>query len=120
MIKINGTNTVFNFDVLTKVKDLIYYDGPLLSHFVNEHDNYLFYWVDLDDQYNRWLFYKVSEDSLQNYIDKKITLYELMNNLSNDIYSVDIDNDINYCNVKQMSISEIDPEYLPETNSYII
>ena len=38
-----------NFDKFKKVADLIYFDGPLLSHYVtNKGDNYLFYWIDQD------------------------------------------------------------------------
>ena len=41
-----------------------------------------------------------------------------MNSLSEDFYSVDIDDDLNYTNIKQISVSDIDTEYFPEINSF--
>ena len=56
MKTINGFSINFDFSKLIKVADLIYYDGPLLSHYVsNKGENYLFYWVDVDNEYNRWV-----------------------------------------------------------------
>ena len=53
MKTINGFSINFDFSKLIKVADLIYYDGPLLSHYVsNKGENYLFYWVDVDNEYN--------------------------------------------------------------------
>jgi hypothetical protein len=41
---------------LFKVSDLLYYEGPLLSHFRDSNDNhFFFYWVDVNEVYNRWL-----------------------------------------------------------------
>lgn len=49
MKTINGFSINFDFSKLIKVADLIYHDGPLLSHYVsNKGENYLFYWVDVD------------------------------------------------------------------------
>lgn len=54
MKTINGFSINFDFSKLIKVADLIYHDGPLLSHYVsNKGENYLFYWVDVDNEYNR-------------------------------------------------------------------
>lgn len=48
MKTINGFSINFDFSKLIKVADLIYHDGPLLSHYVsNKGENYLFYWVDV-------------------------------------------------------------------------
>ena len=54
-----------NFDKFKKVADLIYFDGPLLSHYVtNKGDNYLFYWIDQDDTNNRWMFIRTDYDNI--------------------------------------------------------
>ena len=46
MIHLEGYSISFEFDNLIQMSDLIYYDGPLLSHFVSKAgDDYLFYWV---------------------------------------------------------------------------
>lgn len=60
-----------NFDKFKKVADLIYFDGPLLSHYVTINgDNYLFYWIDQDDADNRWMFIRTDYDTILKYTQK--------------------------------------------------
>ena len=82
-----------NFDKFKKVADLIYFDGPLLSHYVtNKGDNYLFYWIDQDDTANRWMFIRTDYDNIQKYTNKKQTLRNVLSSPLDDIvYTVDID-----------------------------
>ena len=69
MKTIKGLPTIFNPKRLNKVSDLIYFDGPFLSHFVSERgDNYLYYWVDTDDEYNRWLIIRTDIFTIQKYL----------------------------------------------------
>ena len=69
MKTINGFSINFDFSKLIKVADLIYYDGPLLSHYVsNKGENYLFYWVDVDNEYNRWVVIRTDIFSIQQYL----------------------------------------------------
>jgi hypothetical protein len=64
---------------MIKIKDLIYFDGPLLSHFETIYnENFLFYWVDANQDFNRWLIFRTSEKLLDKYIEKKKSLFELM------------------------------------------
>ena len=52
--------------------DLIYFDGPLLSHYVTtKGDNYLFYWIDQDETNNRWMFIRTDYDNIQKYTKQK-------------------------------------------------
>ena len=120
MKEIKGINFDFPFDNIIKVADLIYYDGPLLSHYINNKgDNYLFYWVDVDNKFNRWLFFRTDLYTLQKYIQKQISLYEIVSN-SNDgfVYFVDIDNKINYFNCMIVLSKNIEEQYLPEKDSF--
>jgi len=56
MKEVNGFSMSFDFSKLKKKVDLIEMDGPLLSLYQNEQgDSYLFYWLDADSQYNRWM-----------------------------------------------------------------
>ena len=89
--------------------DLVYLDGPFLSHYVSgKGDDYLFYWVDRDDKDNRWLVLRVSLSSLQKYIGKELTLLELIENPNDGyLYSVDVDNDLNYHNIKLIQPSAV-------------
>jgi len=66
---------------LRRVADLIYYDGPILSHFKNNQgDDYLYCWSDADEIYNRWLIFRVSRQSLNKYLTRQLSLRELMLN----------------------------------------
>ena len=120
MRKIEGYNIEYDFSGFKKIADLIFFDGPLLSHYVSSKgDDYLFYWVDRDDNDNRWLVLRVSLANLQKYIGKGITLRELIENPNDGyLYSVDVNNDVNYHDVKLVQPAALPEEYLPEADSY--
>ena len=116
MRTIEGFNIDYDFSSFKKIADLIYFDGPFLSHYVStKGDDYLFYWVDKDESDNRWLVLRISLANLQKYIGKKITLRELIENPNDGyLYTVDVNNDISYHNVKLVQPSALPEEYLPE------
>ena len=120
MKRIEGYNIEYDFSQFKKVADLIYFEGPLLSHYVSSKgDDYLFYWVDKDDNDNRWLVVRVSLANLQKYIGKGISLRELIETPNDGyLYSVDVSHDICYDNVKLVQPSALPEEYLPEPGSY--
>ena len=120
MRKIEGYNIEYDFSGFKKIADLIYFEGPLLSHYVSSKgDDYLFYWVDRDDSDNRWLVLRVSLADLQKYIGKLITLRELIENPNDGyLYSVDVSNDVIYHDVKLVQPSSLPETYLPEMESY--
>ena len=109
-----------NFDKFKKVADLIYFDGPLLSHYVtNKGDNYLFYWIDQDDAAKRWMFIRTDYDNIQKYTNKKQTLRNILSSPLDDIvYTVDIDADGNHHNFQVHSIEDLPEDYLPTEDSY--
>lgn len=52
------------------VQDVIYFEGPLLTHYVDSHArNYFFHWLDVDHDYNRWVVYEVSEGLAEQIIE---------------------------------------------------
>lgn len=120
MRQIEGFDLQFDFSGFKKMADLVYFDGPFLSHYVsNKGDDYLFYWVDRDDTDNRWLVFRVSLANLQKYIGKELTLRELVANPNDGfLYSVDVDNDLRYHNIKLVQPSSLPEDYLPEPDSY--
>ena len=112
MRKIEGYDIEYDFSSFKKIADLVYLDGPFLSHYVSgKGDDYLFYWVDRDDKDNRWLVLRVSLASLQKYIGKELSLLELIENPNDGyLYSVDVDNDLNYHNIiltKGLTLCEV-------------
>lgn len=119
MRKIEGYKIDYDFSGFRKIADLIYFEGPFLSHYVSSKgDDYLFYWVDRDDRDNRWLVLRVSLANLQRYIGKEITLRELIENPNDGyLYAVDVDDDVNYHDVKLVQPSALPDEYLPAADS---
>lgn len=120
MRQIEGFDIQFDFGDFKKMADLVYFDGPFLSHYVSgKGDDYLFYWVDRDETDNRWLVLRVSLANLQKYIAKELTLRELIENPNDGfLYSVDVNNELHYHNVKLVQPSALPESYLPETDSY--
>lgn len=120
MKNLDGYNVPFDFDGFVQMSDLIYYDGPLLSHFVSKTGkDYLFYWVDIDEKFNRWMFFRVTPTVIQSYLDKKLSLREIICGLEEGFVSfVEIDDEANFLNTKIVKISSIPEEYLPSSQSY--
>ena len=102
MKKVKGYDIQFDFCNFKKIADLICFEGPMLSHYVSSKgDDYLFYWVDRDESDNRWLVLRVSLASLQKYMAGDVALLELIGSPNDGyLYLVDVDNDVNYHNVK--------------------
>jgi hypothetical protein len=122
MIPIVGLDMDFDFGKLIKITDFIYFDGLLLSHYISEKgDNYLYYWVDVDDTYNRWLIIRADILSIQQYLDKKIPLHSIVS-APNDgfVYAVDIDSNAVYHNIKVVKITDLPENYLPSLESYYV
>ena len=120
MKEVEGYNIEYDFSSFRKIADLIYFEGPLLSHYVSSKgDDYLFYWVDRDESDNRWLVLRISIANLQKYISKGVTLRELIENPNDGyLYTVDVNNNISYHDVKLVQPSALPEEYLPEKDSY--
>ncbi len=121
MEKLNGIPIKSDWlNNLVKVSDLVYYDGPLLSHYQSlSGEDYLFYWVDTDNNYNRWLIVNVSIIKLQDYLNRKISLNQLITELDAGlVYKVDIDKEIKYHNFELLYIYELPESYLPNKNSF--
>ena len=115
MNKIIGNPIAFNLD-LTYQGDLIVYDGPLLSHFNNEKgEDYLYQWVDIDNNYNRWLVFKC--ENFYSFFTVDITLRDLI--LKNDsVLIIDIDDDINIVNCWEVNLNDIPTSYMPTEKSF--
>src|SRR5688572_17020448 len=107
------------FRGLKKVADLIYFDGPILSHFKDEFNkDLLFYWVDYNNEVNRWIVIQINEHLLSKYLLKKIPLTNIFNNPINDIFfSLEIGDKLEYRNIVQIFKGDLPGEYMPEDNS---
>lgn len=99
--------------------DLISFDGPLLSLYKGTgYTDALYLWLDNSDRANRWCLIPVERTLLDNYLNEKVTLQEVI--FKTDIvyicnhYAV---TDKRHYNV--LKTSDIPGEYLPEVDSYL-
>lgn len=121
MDKIKGDKIqVLPFGSLNKISDLIYYEGSILTHFQNKNgDNFLFHWVDFDENLNRWLILQLSNDELCQYLTNIISLNDIFNLKSNNIlFIVDINIKAEHKSISLVSTNTINKKYTPDTNSY--
>ena len=78
---------------LSKISDLLFQEGPLLSHFKDKHNNNLFFLgVDKNTKFNRCLVFNITEVELCNYLEGRSSLLDLFNSPESDyVFTVDID-----------------------------
>lgn len=109
------------FSNLKHIADLINYDGPILCHVQNEKDeNWFSYWVDESESSYFWLMLKISVWDLTKYLNKEISLYNLI--LQNkEKYIMEIIND-EYKNIQRLEDNTIliEKKYLPDKTFYHI
>ena len=100
--------------------DLLNYEGPILSHFVSENnEDFLFFWVESDEKYNRWLVYKTNHDFLIQFFKQQITHQDLIRaTVDGFVYLIDMDDDLDYKNIIITPIEELPTAYLPSIESY--
>ena len=106
---------------LELIADLIYLNGPILSLLRNNKgDYYLYRWSDVDEQFNRWLVFRITSPDLHLYLEEKeITLRQLiLHPVDGFLYMVDIDNDLNYHHVMFVEPANLPTSYLPTENTY--
>ncbi|MBR4625039.1 MAG: hypothetical protein IKO56_05845, partial [Alphaproteobacteria bacterium] len=64
-----GQQSGIDYNHITKIVNLMYFEGPLLAYYVgNNGENYLLYWIDNDEEYNRWLVFTTEVESVYRYI----------------------------------------------------
>jgi hypothetical protein len=100
--------------------DLIYFEGPLLSIFLNEHQEfYLYYWSGVDSICHRWLVSRVSKQSLNKHINGELSLHDLViNPIDGFHYVIDINNDIEIINTQWLLPKYLPDSYISEEDSY--
>ena len=100
--------------------DLLYHEGPLLTHFINienPQEHYFYKWSDCDDNFNRWAIFKISNDNLKLFFDGTISLFQLIQ-YNEFIYFVDINDEFEQKNVFICPCSKIPNDYLPSEQSF--
>lgn len=100
--------------------DLIFYDGPFLSLFRNRsQETYLYYWCDSDDNANRWLVFRVPQDRITAYVQKQVSLRDLILRAADGMaYVADIDDALIPTHVYFLHVDAVPPSYLPPEQSF--
>ena len=103
-----------------KQGDFIYHEGPLLSHFVDKNnlsDNYLYRWVDFNDDSHRWLIFRLSDTDLSAFFKGQSSLRQLISKNS-FVYLLDLDAQLNKIQILLVSSNDLPDAYLPQINSF--
>ncbi len=105
---------------MIKGGDLIFFEGPVLSHFFDENGNdYLMRWTEMDDTANRWLLFQATKEQISKHLSGKVSLLWLVKKTeSGAVYFLDMDNDIEYRHIKHVEAGKIPEQYLPEKDAY--
>lgn len=105
-----------------RIGDLSYFEGPLLSLFedLTNGNFYLFDWVDRDQDYNRWIIYRVLPKHLLNFLNRKISHLELFRQRpEKSVYFTDIDfENKGYFYYGAYEIESFPKNYFPNEDSY--
>jgi len=104
------------FGILRKISDLISFEGPILSHFQDDKQNdFLFYWVDYEQSFNKWLVFEVKKEYIYSYLNQTISLNDLMLKHSTKFsFLIDIDKDCKYHNILMTTFEDLPKSYIPE------
>lgn len=100
-------------------RDLIYFEGPLLSEFSSiTGEVYLKYWCDCNDEFNRWMFFKIKEQDRLRLVLGEKSIYEVITHQPDSFvfFSDENSNDSLY---KMVMATEIPESYIPEKDSFL-
>ena len=109
---------------MSKLGDLIYFEGPLLSHVSFSQvavggPEFLMKWVDNDEDSNRWMLKQIDDNILWAYFNKQISLRELFTiNNYQIVILLDYSDDQKILSSWISELGDIPNSYLPEEDSF--
>ena len=104
--------------------EIAVYEVPWLNHVVNdEQENFLLKWSDTDHVLDRWMFYRVPEARLLNFLKETVSIRDLI--LENpDGFVLFLDYEIQGgsqpARVVKVHTDNIPTDYLPDGDSYYV
>jgi len=100
---------------LTFVRDIEYFDGPILSEFVDPKGNpWVYKWADCDDNHHRWLVLPVTRTAIDQYLAMSINMCGFLNSCAGDCYLVDQNGTIDPSRAIESNWRQVSREELPE------
>lgn len=112
----------FPIPELRHVRDLVFYDGPLLSHYEHANgDDYLYYWCDCDDVANRWMVFRVNEADILRLVNRYVPIDFVIPKGSRDgfVYLVDIADNGAVSQVHIVTPDKLPSDYKPKAGTYL-
>lgn len=68
---------------LHKVFDLLYFEGPIWSYFIDKDKNpYIYLFADHSNEYCWWFVFSVIEENLQKFLNKELSMFQLIKTAS--------------------------------------
>lgn len=103
-----------------KLGDFLYYEGPILSHLINDkNDDYLMKWCDKDSSFHRWVIFKTSSQLLYRFFCKELSMRDLiLQNPNHFVYFVDINEKIEWEKTFIIGLNDIPVHYLPSATAF--
>lgn len=120
MEKLKGDDvTGWPLEGAERVAHLIYFDGPLLTHYRDrEAKDVLCHWCDVDGGANRWLVLYARPDLLAGYLAGSIPLREvIVNPVGGTLLVADIDGRGERRMLLRVSPADLPADYLPHPDS---
>jgi hypothetical protein len=109
----------FPLEGAEKKEDLIFCDLPLLTRYVFQDKNYLYYHVDDENNVDTYLVFEIEEYSLFKLISGIISLKDTIFNVDNFVYIIDKNDKDIVVKTAYLHSSRIIDDYLPEEDSII-
>jgi len=107
---------------LSRVRDLIYFDGPLLTQYVNARgENFLYYWCERDRHSHRWMLIRVDEPTILRLLYRFIPLDFVIPAGSQDdfVYFVDVTSGGRISDVWLTKVESIPEDYTPVRGTFL-
>lgn len=100
-------------------RDLIYFEGPLLSEFISINgEKYLKYWCDCNNEYNRWMLFRIKEEDRLRLVLGEMPLIDCIQEKTNPFVFF-IDEGVNDSKYQLVDLCDVPQEYLPEKDAYL-
>ena len=115
----SNKNIGLQLNQFEKIEDIIYLDEPILTHLTRSGKHYLLYLVDTLESSDLLLLIELEEQTIFNYLTKKITLRKVISTNQNFIYKIQQDFEGNIVNAEITQSTFIPENYLPSDDSYL-
>ena len=103
------------------IGDLEWFEGALLSLFLDSDTNKLFllHWADMQDGFNRWLFFPITPRALRLYLEGKLSNQDLfyLDN-SPTVKILDINGDLTLNKVAEELKNKLPKDFQPSIDGY--